>query len=183
MLTHIAQKGKYIDFSNPIQIIHNLGRILAARKIDKLTHLTFKLINPISNHISSIELTLLRFEAWITNQPRGAAHQGNRLVAGKLEAFEHQQRHQATNMQTVRSRIKATIKGATARIEMLDYGVAASHLCNKSAGLQLLQEISVNCCHNAPTKVKKSVSIRNKKAAKIPQLSSITRPKQTLVTE
>ncbi len=112
VLAYIPKEGQHIHVFRPVQIIDDFGRDRTGVKINKTGHLGLKLIYPVRHNIRRIELTLLSFEAWISNQASCTTHKRQGFVASQLKPAQHQQGHQGADMKAVGGRIKAAIKRA-----------------------------------------------------------------------
>ena len=138
MFANVAEKIEHINVGCPIQVVHHQRRVIAV-KINKLADLLPYFLDPAPHDLGRIQLSLRGLEAGVTNQTRRATHQCNGAVAGLLKAPQYKQRDQRTNVQTIRSGIKATVEGARLCGEPLHDRILTRNLENQVACAQVIK--------------------------------------------
>jgi hypothetical protein len=83
---------------------------IGAVELEEGGDLSANLVDPGGDHVRRVELALGGLEARVADHAGGAADQGDRLVAGFLEALEDEHGDQVAEVQAVRRRVEAAIE-------------------------------------------------------------------------
>jgi len=110
MFPDVAQEIEEGNTRRPARVIHESRRVLFGLKIQQFRQLHFYAGDVGIEDFFREQLTLLRFSAGIADGTGRATGDSNRMVAKQLKAPQGEQWHETTDMQTIRSRVKSTIK-------------------------------------------------------------------------
>ncbi|MEC5207463.1 hypothetical protein QF022_002419 [Vogesella perlucida] len=110
VLTDVAQELQCAHAAKPVVVVGHDGGVVAV-KAQERRYLAADFFYPAGNHVRGVQLALGSLEAGVADHAGGAAHQGDRLVAGLLEALQHQYRYQMAQVQAVGGGVEAAIQG------------------------------------------------------------------------
>ena len=139
MLADVAQEFEAVHAAEPVVVVCHDGRV-GAFKLEEGLDLLADVADPGGNHVRRVELAFGRLEARVADHAGGAADQGDRLVAGFLEALEDEHRHQMAEVQAVGRRVEAAIERYRFLSQQLVERLGVGDLGDQAALVQILDE-------------------------------------------
>ena len=109
MLAHVAQEFEEAYVLEPVVIVDDLRGVRAFTEIKELRKLDFKSFEVVLYFVKGQQFALLRFSRRVSDHARGAADQGERLVAGELEMDEQHDRGEIADLERRRGRVEANV--------------------------------------------------------------------------
>lgn len=109
VLADLAQEVEVVERHGPVGVVHQFCRIRAV-EVQQLRELGLDRRDVVFELFPGQQVALGRLAGGIADHPGGAAGQRQRLVAGELEAAQHQLAHQMPDVQAVRGRIEAAVE-------------------------------------------------------------------------
>ena len=143
VLADIPQKIEGGHLPHPVAIVDQLRGRQALIGGQQRPDLGRQAGDPTLHGIGTVEAALGRLEAGIADKAGCPAHQCHRGVARQLEAAQHQERHQMTDMQAAGGGIEPAIDGARGG-KMIGQGRRVGILGHKAALGQLIEQVGVD---------------------------------------
>ena len=137
MLADVPQEGDDVELAGPVEVV---GDPRTRVEIHEARHLCPDPLHPALDHLPLVQGAFVRLEARVTDEPGGTPDQGDGGVAGELEPPQGQQRYETADVQAVRRRIEAAIKGAGPGLEMVAERIRIGALVDQTAPGQVFEE-------------------------------------------
>ncbi|MOA02672.1 hypothetical protein D3C78_1221360 [compost metagenome] len=139
MLADVAQELQRAHAAKPVVVVgHDRG--VVAFKAQERRHLAADLVHPAGDHVRGVQLALGGLEARVADHAGGAADEGDRAVAGLLEAAQYQHRYQVAEVEAVGGRVEAAIQGHTFLSQQFVECRRVGLLGDQAASLQFLDK-------------------------------------------
>ena len=84
----VTQEGQHVHAAKPVVVIGGNRGVITTVEVEERCNLFADLIHPLLHGVFGVQFTLSGFKAWVADQTGRAAHQGHRLMACHLEAFQ-----------------------------------------------------------------------------------------------
>lgn len=128
----------------PVVVVDHADLIIALRH-EELFHLSGERVHVSLNLLQRLQGAFGLTSAWIPDGTGRAPDQNDRTMAGKLEAFEHDEGNQVTDMHAVACRIHAAVQRNRLFIRKLPEAFGIRLLVDRIAPFQFVDNIhSVN---------------------------------------
>jgi len=129
---NLAKQLNVVQVQQPIGVVDHAGFAIA--KLDELLHLALEAICVVIDVFLSEHLTHIGTTGGVTDHGGAAADEGDRLVAGHLQALHKAKSHEVTYMQAVCGTVKTNVEGCVTGIDKIGNLFLVSYLGNKTAG-------------------------------------------------
>jgi hypothetical protein len=103
-------------------------------------HLRLNALHPLRHGFRRVQRALVRLAARIADEARAAADDGNGAVPMLLHAAQRHERQQVADVQAVRRRVKAAIKGLL-RVQGFLQGIQVAALLQQAAPFQVGDQV------------------------------------------
>ena len=132
----LAQQLDVVQVQQPVGVVQHHS--LAVTELDEALHLTLEALGVVVNVLLGQHLAHVGTAGGVANHRCAAADQGNRAVAGLLQALHEGQGHKMPGGQAVGSAVKADVEGRLAVVDQLLDLLLVRDLCNQAAGFQFV---------------------------------------------
>ncbi len=148
MRANLTKNLKVIKLREPVGIVYE--HCPAFGEINEFAHLLLEALNVVGNGFVGHHLAHIGSAGRVADHCGAAANQGNRLITCHLQTLHQAERHEMSDMQAVRSRVKSDVEGCFTFVNQLAYKLLVRNLRNQAAGFQFF----INChCGIPPDKL------------------------------
>ena len=140
VLADLAGEVEEGEVLHPVVVVHEFGRVgRVGVEVEEVRKLLLDTFHVVAEHIFGEEVALGTLARGVANHARGAAHEGEGLVARALEVAEHHHGAEVSDMEGIGGGVDAHVSGNHLLAQQLFS--AGHHLVEHTAPCQFFNKV------------------------------------------